>query len=381
MKCPSCGAILQQDNYEGRFINHCSQCNGIWFESGELKDYIRLLIEKDKTIPEAKIETKRNVIKPREINENKRNCPKCSAGMEKFNYGYDSNVILDKCVSCDGVWADGNEIKALAIHIKGNQKLDKLGQSLAEYSEQIQHDKDAADVNRFYFLTYIPILVPLGTTQNTRKTSFVFYIFFLINIAVFAYQYFYVKNPGEFYLKHGFIPAFSVSTEGLSRMITSMFIHGDFGHLLYNMIFFLVFADNIEDRFGHWIFPIFYMGCGFCSTIVHGLLYWGSTIPAIGASGAISGAIGAYYMLFPESRIRILIYGRTITTNAYIFLGAWLLYQAIYAVIASVSISMLFSRVTFFGTIAGFTSGAIFAWSYKSHERGNAPIPSMVKKQ
>lgn len=116
MKCPTCEAILRQDSYKGLFIDHCPQCKGIWFDSGELKDYIHLLIEKDNSIPEARIELKRTVIKPREINENKRNCPKCSTAMEKFNYACDSNVILDKCHSCDGVWADGNEIKDLAIH-------------------------------------------------------------------------------------------------------------------------------------------------------------------------------------------------------------------------------------------------------------------------
>lgn len=158
-----------------------------------------------------------------------------------------------------------------------------------------------------------------------------------------------------------------------------MFIHGDLEHLLGNMIFFLVFASNIEDRIGHLIFPIFYIGCGFCAAIVHGIMYWGSAIPAIGASGAISGVMGAYYIFFPESRINILIYGKIITVNAYIFLGACLLYQFIYTTFASLSFH--FSDVTFMGTIAGFISGAVFAWIYKRHESSKAITLSGIGNQ
>jgi len=113
-------------------------------------------------------------------------------------------------------------------------------------------------------------------------------------------------------------------------LITSMFMHGGWAHLLGNMLFLWVFGDNIENRIGHLRYLIFYLVCGIIASLSHVFVSGSdSLIPSLGASGAISGVLGGYLLLFPSRRVRVIM-GRGITTvPAFVALGIWIVFQVI----------------------------------------------------
>ena len=110
-------------------------------------------------------------------------------------------------------------------------------------------------------------------------------------------------------------------------LLTANFLHGGWLHIIGNMWFLGVFGDNVEDRLGHLRFVVFYLLCGACSMLVQGLAAPGSSVPAIGASGAIAGVLGAYLVLYPSARVRTLVLIFIVDLPAVVFLGLWFLTQ------------------------------------------------------
>jgi membrane associated rhomboid family serine protease len=110
-------------------------------------------------------------------------------------------------------------------------------------------------------------------------------------------------------------------------LITSMFLHAGWLHIAGNMLFLWIFGDNVEDFFGHFTYLFFYLACGIGAGLLHVLFNFHSTIPAVGASGAISGVMGAYILLYPRARVLTLVFIFPIPIPAVIFLGLWYVMQ------------------------------------------------------
>jgi membrane associated rhomboid family serine protease len=113
------------------------------------------------------------------------------------------------------------------------------------------------------------------------------------------------------------------------NFLSSMFMHGGFMHIFGNMLFLWIFGDNIEDRIGHIRYAIFYLLCGFAAAIGQIVLNTESIIPMLGASGAISGVLGGYIVLFPRRRVRAILFNFLTEVPAYVAVGIWILYQLI----------------------------------------------------
>ena len=149
-------------------------------------------------------------------------------------------------------------------------------------------------------------------------------------------------------------------------VFSSMFIHGGFMHLAGNMMFLWVFGDNIEDRLGHFKYLVFYSIAGVAATLSQWLIDTGSQVPLIGASGAISGVLGAYLVIYPHNKIKALIIFYLITIvemRAMWLLGAWFVWQLIQG---SMSLGLANSvSVAFFAHIGGFVAGMVLAAGYK----------------
>jgi membrane associated rhomboid family serine protease len=138
-----------------------------------------------------------------------------------------------------------------------------------------------------------------------------------------------------------------------------MFLHGSWGHLLGNMWFLFIFGKNVEDWLGHRRYILFYLLCGIGATLVYVIFSPFSKIPLVGASGAIAGVLGAYFMLYPRSRVLCLIpvfmFIRITTVPAFLFLGLWVMWQFFY----QVTIGHL-SNVAFLAHIGGFFIGVVW---------------------
>ena len=139
-----------------------------------------------------------------------------------------------------------------------------------------------------------------------------------------------------------------------------MFLHGGFLHIIMNMWFLYIFGDNIEDRLGHIRYLIFYLFCGVAAGLIHLLTNWNSNVPTIGASGAISGVMGAYLLLYPRSKILTLVFIfffiQFIEIPAFIFLGIWILLQLFSAGLRPSNVG----GVAFWAHIGGFVAGLVF---------------------
>ena len=196
---------------------------------------------------------------------------------------------------------------------------------------------------------------PLKDENPRSKFPFVNFLFIGINVAVFVFS---LTSFEYFINNYGFTPAkFSILT-----LFTSMFLHGGIAHIFGNMWFLHIFGDNVEDKFGHFKYVIFYILSGIAASLLHLLLNIGSNVPAVGASGAISGVLGAYVVMFPNVKVHVIgrFYHGMVSTK--FMLGIWFLFQL---VSGTFSLFGAQSGIAFFAHIGGFVFGAGFALIYK----------------
>ncbi len=211
-------------------------------------------------------------------------------------------------------------------------------------------------------------MLPLKDDIASKTRPFVTYAILLINILVFIFELslgpslnIFIKNFGAtpYYIFH---PS---SVLSYSSLLTSMFIHAGFMHIFGNMLFLWIFADNVEDQLGHTRFAGFYLLCGIVGTLLHAITSPSSLVPMVGASGAISGVLGAYILLFPRAKILALIpfgfFLRIAYLPSYIFLGVWFLYQFLFGV----STIGAKGGVAYFAHIGGFIAGLLIAIPFR----------------
>lgn len=174
---------------------------------------------------------------------------------------------------------------------------------------------------------------PIGddNVQGGHKPIFSYTLIF-VNVLVFLFEFSLKQDAAEVFVIHfGSIPAEVLSGQDLFTLVTSMFLHSGWMHLIGNMLFLWVFADNIEAVVGTFNFMLFYILGGIAATLIHALFNPISEIPVVGASGAISAVMGAYLVMFPSSRIKVWIL--FLFTSAYVpallFLGIWIFQQMI----------------------------------------------------
>ncbi len=196
-------------------------------------------------------------------------------------------------------------------------------------------------------------MFPLYDINRSTRRPFVNYILVLLNIIAFVLTYF-VFDPEQTIRSFGFIPADFVANP-LGKMytvLTSMFLHGGLSHILGNLWFLWVFGDNIEDQLGHLKFIAFYILGGVAAALSQALIDLGSHDPMVGASGAIAAVMGAYLVLFPHARVRVLLTFYPLTVPAIICLGYWILIQIWQSTLPS-------SGVALWAHIGGFIFGAV----------------------
>lgn len=204
-------------------------------------------------------------------------------------------------------------------------------------------------------------MFPIGDENRGRGLAFVTLILVAANVLVFLYQMsLALPQLQEFITTYGAIPAELEQGEDLYTVLTSMFVHGGLGHIFGNMLFLIIFADNIERRFGPVLFLLFYLATGLAATGAHLITNAGSQTPTVGASGAISGVMGAYILLYPMNRVRVLIwYFGILQVPAFIFLGIWFLTQVTNGVAALNVETAQSAGVAFWAHIGGFVAGAV----------------------
>jgi membrane associated rhomboid family serine protease len=230
-------------------------------------------------------------------------------------------------------------------------------------------------------------VVPLRDNNPTRITPYINYGLIITNIIIFIYQLTLTPEQLQGFFRVAALVPCQLSTTcpvGIDSqlipewltLITSQFLHGGFLHLGGNMLFLSIFGNNIEDQLGHVKYLIFYLTCG----ILAGLSQWffsqNSTIPSLGASGAIAGVLGAYILRFPRAQILTLLpigfFVTTVRLPAFLFLGFWFFQQSFYSV-ASLqvrsNIGMESGGIAYWAHAGGFVFGAILAPLFGLYKR------------
>jgi len=191
-----------------------------------------------------------------------------------------------------------------------------------------------------------------------------------INGLVFLHEFSLVAHSPvaleSFIETYGFIPAaFTIPT-----IFTSMFLHGSWMHLFGNMLSLWIFGDNVEDRLGHGRYVFFYLLCGVIATLAHFFSDPFSQIPTVGASGAIAGVMGAYFVLYPHSRVLMWVpIFFLFEVPAVFFLGFWFVTQLLGGVSSGLAASGQVGGVAFWAHVAGFVAGATLVKLFARAER------------
>jgi membrane associated rhomboid family serine protease len=205
-------------------------------------------------------------------------------------------------------------------------------------------------------------MIPLRDVIPSRTTPVVTVSILVVNILAFLYEV--SLGPlelDEFLMTHGMVPA----AFAWSDVLTSMFLHGGWLHLIGNMLSLWIFGDNVEDRLGHGRFIVFYLLCGTLAALAHVWVDPLSLVPTIGASGAIAGVMGGYLVLYPHSRIitllPIFIFIQIIEVPAVVFLGLWFLLQLVSGVGSQLAAATgkAAGGIAFWAHIGGFGVGAL----------------------
>ena len=196
-------------------------------------------------------------------------------------------------------------------------------------------------------------------------------------LLLIAAYYFSFKTV---FSEYGFIPA----QPHVLNSLTSMFLHAGFWHFAGNMFFLWMFGYRVENTFGRWLFLLVYLTCGFGADALHYVMNSHSTVPSVGASGAISGIVGCYFVLFPKSRFDIEVYFfrfhvKTIPTQTHGAVGAWIAEQTILGILTGV---VAFSSTAFWAHIGGFATGVGLTsvlLLFVPHLRARGDVPFVVR--
>jgi len=207
-------------------------------------------------------------------------------------------------------------------------------------------------------------MLPIGDDDTGRRTvPLVTYVLIALNIL-----FFFVEQSGgdAFIGKWAFVPRRFVANPvgGVLTLLTSMFMHAGWLHLGGNMLYLWIFGDNVEDRFGHINFTIFYLLCGLAATFAQLAFSLGSNIPNLGASGAIAGVLGAYILLFPQGRVKVLQGQQVIQVPALIVIGMWIVLQ-FFSGIGSVANAAQTGGVAYMAHIGGFVAGFVLTFLFR----------------
>jgi membrane associated rhomboid family serine protease len=211
-------------------------------------------------------------------------------------------------------------------------------------------------------------MLPIGDDNSMRRgTPVVTYVLIVINVLVFLLE---LSSGDAFITQWAFVPTrFLANPVGdFITLFTSMFMHGSWLHLGGNMLYLWIFGDNVEDRFGQAKFLIFYLLCGLGATFAQLAFSMDSSIPNLGASGAIAGVLGGYLLMFPQSRVSVLQGQRVIPVPALFVIGFWFILQ-LFSSIGSIAQTADTGGVAYMAHVGGFVTGLILTSVFRSNPR------------
>lgn len=218
-------------------------------------------------------------------------------------------------------------------------------------------------------------MIPIGDDNSGRRlTPVVTYALIAINVLFFLVE---LSGGDAFIMQWAYIPAqFLADPIGeLPTVLTSMFMHAGWMHLIGNMVYLWIFGDNVEDRLGHSLFLVFYLVCGLAATALQTFFSMNSSIPNVGASGAIAGILGAYLLMFPRQRVQVLMGRAVVPMSALIVIGFWFVLQLFSGFSSITTAAQDGGGVAYMAHVGGFIAGAALTFLLGGTRRQSLPPP------
>jgi membrane associated rhomboid family serine protease len=222
-------------------------------------------------------------------------------------------------------------------------------------------------------------MIPIRDKNPTQRFPFITILLIVMNIAAFAYEFTLGPNLETFLAHYSAVPIqISKVLHGdamnpliLLTLVTSLFLHGGWLHLGGNMLYLWIFGDNVEDKLGHFRFLFFYIICGIAASSLHIYFDPQSNIPTIGASGAISGVLGAYLLMFPKAKvvtlIPIFIFIQIAELPAFLILGFWFVLQFFNGILSLKFSTAGIGGVAWWAHVGGFVMGLVLVLPFRKY--------------
>lgn len=269
-------------------------------------------------------------------------CPNCHRSLTALHVGDPPTCEIDQCETCGGVWFDHQEWEHLA--------------ALQQWT-QVRLRMDATPTWGNWWFQLLSQL-PVEFNIRPRRFPAVTALIVVLNVLAFLYQ---VSVPEEEWIGLAARADQIISGRNLWAFVTSMFLHGGWAHLIGNMYMLYILGDNVEDVLGRVPYLVFYLVCGIAATIAFVVLNPDSTVPLVGASGAIAGVMAAYFLLFRQSRLTIMLIFWQRKVPVWIWLGFWFLLNFYMSVVAFGE-SGESGGVAWVAHVAGFIAGLAIIW-------------------
>jgi membrane associated rhomboid family serine protease len=222
-------------------------------------------------------------------------------------------------------------------------------------------------------------MFPISDDNPRQQTPYVTWTIIGLCVLVFLWQVSLGDEAGQVAVfQYGMIPARVFGEAELrpelatipawTTVLTSMFMHGGWMHLILNVLFLWIFGDNVEDRLGHVKFLIFYLLAGIAATLSQYAIAPESGVPNVGASGAIAGVLGAYILMFPQARVNVLLGRQIVAMPAFVVLGMWIVLQLVSGVGTIAYTDESAGGIAYMAHIGGFVSGLLMAFLLRDGE-------------
>jgi len=210
-------------------------------------------------------------------------------------------------------------------------------------------------------------MIPIGDEIRARRVPVVNYVLIVINVLVFIYELLQGAQVEGLLMSLGAVPAYITDPANhpfaFLTLLTSMFLHGGWAHLIGNMLYLAIFGDNVEDVLGHSLYLVFYLAAGVAAGLAQVATAPMAMVPAVGASGAIAGVLAVYLVLYPTAPVRVLVplylFMRVARLPAVIVLGLWFVIQLFNGFFSLGMDTMSTGGVAWFAHIGGFVVGLL----------------------
>ncbi len=349
LQCPQDRFPLRTLRHGEVAVDYCAECGGIWFDGGELERVLGTGVRLSEHLD------------GRPSRSSSRTCPNGHGPMRLHTATADRRVVADACPACHGVWVDRGELRRVHARSPARDPIAeervealeaRVEDAQAQWAESgVEHrEREARSGPREWWFQFI-LHLPQEVYNPVRIKPWVTYALIAVNVLVFLLQ---LASADHLIPQGALVPAAFLRLVAPWTIITAMFLHGNLLHLLGNMYFLWIFGDNAEERLGRVNYLALYLIGGLFAFFAQILSDPASTEPMVGASGAVSAVLGAYFYLFRERRIYAMILFFLVRIRTIWYLGIYLALQFFYAAVGV-------PGVAWWAHIGGFVTGLVWA--------------------